>query len=35
MLVPSMDEWQRVPVSRIVGNVKNDRPECIEPIALG
>jgi putative SOS response-associated peptidase YedK len=34
MLTPSMEEWQRQPVSRIVGNVKNDRPECIEPIQL-
>ncbi len=35
MLVPSMEEWQRAPVSKIVGNVRNDRPECIEPISLG
>lgn len=34
MLVPSMEQWQRWPVSRIVGNVKNDVPECIEPIKL-
>ena len=34
LLVPSLDEWQRVPVSKIVGNVKNDQPECIQPIQL-
>lgn len=34
MLTPSLEEWQRVPVSKIVGNVKNDRPECIQPIQL-
>lgn len=34
MLKPSLEKWQRVPVGRIVGNVKNDRPECIEPINL-
>lgn len=35
MLVPSMEQWQRWPVSKIVGNVKNDVPECIVPIKLG
>ena len=35
LLAPSLDEWQRWPVSKIVGNVRNDRPECIEPIRLG
>ncbi len=32
MLTPSMEKWQRWPVSKVVGNVKNDRPECISPI---
>jgi hypothetical protein len=34
MLVPSMEQWQRWPVSKIVGNVKNDVPEWIDPITL-
>lgn len=34
LLVPSLEEWQRVPVGKFVGNVKNDSPECIEPIEL-
>jgi putative SOS response-associated peptidase YedK len=33
LLVPSREEWQRVPVSPLVNHVKNDSPECIRPVS--
>jgi putative SOS response-associated peptidase YedK len=33
LLVPSLEEWQRVPVSSFVNSVKHDSPECIKPVA--
>ena len=32
LLVPSLAEWQRVPVSSFVNSVKHDSPECIKPV---
>jgi putative SOS response-associated peptidase YedK len=32
LLVPSLEEWQRVPVSSFVNSVKHDSPECIRSV---
>ena len=32
LLVPSREPWQRVPVSRLVNNIRNDSPECVRVV---
>ncbi len=32
LLVPSLEEWRRVPVSSLVNNVRHDTPDCVKPV---
>lgn len=35
LLVPCPDDWlQRFPVSTLVGNIRNESPECLKPITI-